>query len=435
MTSATTTKSAVRAADTLETLLEKRRERAASAWALRDEVLLVGAGSAIGVPGGADLTFPFMAHTEYVWLAGHEVAGAVLAFDPRSGWTDFVPPVTQAERVWEGRQDTPGTPLPELAGWLAARRGRPVVSLGVPIAGLEGDAARAATLREQLLHARRPKDAHEIALLRRACDATAAGFKALVQALKPGVSERALQVELELGFLRAGGDRTGYSSIVGIGSNSGVLHFTPSTRQAKPGDVVLVDAGAEVGRYTADVTRTYRLPGGDDGFFRSLHALVLAVERKAIAGCRPGAEWRDLHLAAAHQIAEGLVSLGLLVGAAESLVERDTHALFFPHGLGHMVGLGVRDASGYLPGRARSNRPGLSMLRTDLPLEKGYVMTVEPGIYFIPALLQDPALRERHRDAVRWDRVDALLEFGGIRIEDDVLVTDSEPDVLTAAIP
>jgi len=98
-----------------------------------------------------------------------------------------------------------------------------VVSLGVPIAGLEGDAARAATLREQLLHARRPKDAHEIALLRRACDATAAGFKALVGALKPGVSERALQVELELGFLRAGGDRTGYSSIVGIGSNSGEM--------------------------------------------------------------------------------------------------------------------------------------------------------------------------------------------------------------------
>src|SRR5262245_15841079 len=419
----------------MESLLKVRRDRAAALWALRDEVVLVGAGSPIGVPGGADLTYPFMAHTEYVWLAGHEIPDAVLAFDPRAGWTDFVPPVTQAERVWEGRQDAPGTPLPELSGWLAARRGRPVVALGVPLAGLSGDGARAAELREQLLHARRPKDAHELDLLRRACEATAAGFKAFVQALKPGVTERALQVELELGFLRAGGDRTGYSSIVGVGSNSGVLHFTPGERKTKPGDVVLVDAGAEVGRYTADVTRTYRLPGGDDGFFRSLHALVLDVERRAIAGCRPGAEWRDLHLAAAHQIAEGLVSLGLLVGSAESLVERDTHALFFPHGLGHMVGLGVRDASGYLPGRPRSARPGLSMLRTDLPLEKGYVMTVEPGVYFIPALLQDPALRERHRDAVRWDRVDALLEFGGIRIEDDVLVTEDEPEVLTAAIP
>ena len=237
------------------------------------------------------------------------------------------------------------------------------------------------------------------------------------------------------GHGHGGADRTGYGTIVGTGSHAAVLHFTPGDRRTQPGDVVLVDAGAEVERYTADVTRTYRLPGGDDTFFRSLHGLVLSVERNAISRCVPGAEWRDLHLKAALEIADGLVQLGLLTGSAESLVERDTHALFFPHGLGHMVGLGVRDASGFLPGRARSTRPGLSMLRTDLPLEKGYVMTVEPGIYFIPALLQDPAQRERHRDAVRWDRVDALMDFGGIRIEDDVLVTDSTPEVLTAAIP
>ncbi len=416
-------------------VLLKRRERVAAAWALRDEIVLIGSGTVIGVPGGADQTYPFIAHAEYLWLAGHEVADAVLTFDPRDGWTDFIPPVTQAERVWEGRTDAPGTPLHELGGWLAARRGRPVVTLGAAIPGIGGDGVRAAALREQLIHLRRPKDAHELALVRKACEATANGFRALVQALKPGASERELQVELETAFLRGGADRTGYGTIVGIGSHAGVLHFTPGDRRAQPGDVVLVDAGAEVSRYTADVTRTYRLPGGDDGFFRALHAIVLRVEQNAIARCRSGAEWRDLHLAAAHEIADGLVSLGLLVGSAESLVERDTHALFFPHGLGHMVGLGVRDASGYLPGRARSTRPGLSMLRTDLPLEPGYLMTIEPGVYFIPALLQDASLRERHRDAVRWDRVDALMEFGGVRIEDDVLVTESDPDVLTASIP
>jgi Xaa-Pro aminopeptidase len=419
----------------MDDFLQQRRQRAAAAWALRDELVLIGAGPLVHVPGGADQTYPYMAHSEYVWLAGHESPDSVLAFDPREGWTDFVPPVTQAERVWEGRTEAGGTPLHELAGWLAARRGRPVVMLGCAVPGLGGDEARAAALREQLLHARRPKDAHELALIRKACEATAAGFKALVAALRPGVSERELQVEMELAFLRAGGDRTGYGSIVGVGSNSAVLHFTPSARRMQPGDVVLVDAGAEVGRYTADVTRTYRLPGGEDGFFRSLHALVQSVERNAIDRCRPGAEWRDIHLAAAREISEGLVALGLLVGAPDSLLERDTPALFFPHGIGHMVGLGVRDASGYLPGRTRSDRPGLNMLRTDLPLEAGYVMTVEPGIYFIPALLQDPALRERHRDAVRWDRVDALMTFGGIRIEDDVLVTTSDPEVLTSAIP
>ena len=416
-------------------ILLQRRQRAAAAWALRDEIVLIGSGPVIHIPGGADQTYPYLAHSEYFWLAGHESPDSVLAFDPQLGWTDFVPSVTQAERVWEGRTQAAGTPATELAGWLAARRGRQVLMLGCGVPGLSGDEVRAGVLREQLLHARRRKDAHEIALLQRACEATAAGFKALVSALQPGASERELQIELELAFLRAGGARTGYGSIVGVGSNSAVLHFTPSSRRAQPGDIVLVDAGAEVGRYTADVTRTYRLPGGDDGFFRSLHALVQRVEKSAIARCRPGAEWRDLHLSAALELTEGLVSLGILVGAPESLVERDTHALFFPHGLGHMVGLGVRDASGYLPGRTRSDRPGLSMLRTDLPLEPGYVMTVEPGIYFIPALLQDPALRERHRDAVRWDRVDGLMDFGGIRIEDDVLITAGDPEVLTAAIP
>jgi len=420
----------------MDTLLEARRARAAAAWALRDEIVLVGAGAPVHIPGGADQTYPFMAHAEYVWLAGHEAPDSVLAFDPRDGWTDFVPPVTQAERVWEGRTDAPGTPLPELVGWLAARRGRPVVVLGCDVQGLSGDGARAAELRERLLHARRPKDEHELALLRKASAATAAGFKALVAALRPGVSERELQVELELAFLRAGADRTGYGSIVGIGSHAAVLHFAPGPRRAEPGDVVLVDAGAEIGRYTADVTRTYRLPGGgDDCFFRALHALVHNVEQNAIARCVPGAEWRDIHQAAALEIAAGLAGLGLLTGSAESLLERDTQALFFPHGIGHMVGLGVRDASGYLPGRIRSDRPGLNMLRTDLPLEPGYVMTIEPGVYFIPALLQDPALRERHRDAVRWDKVDALLEFGGVRIEDDVLVTSAAPEVLTKAIP
>ena len=416
--------------------LQSRRDRAAAAWALRDELVLVGSGPMISVPGGADQTFPYVAHSEYFWLADHETPDSVLAFDPRAGWIDFVPPVTQAERVWEGRSAAHGVPLHELAGWLAARRGRPVAALGSPFPGLAADPELSSTLRDRLMHARRAKDAHELALMKRACEATTAGFRALVSALRPGVTERELQVELESAFFRSGADRTGYGSIVGLGANSGVLHFTPSARKAQPGDLVLVDAGAEVGRYTADVTRTYRLPGGgDDGFFRGLHELVQSVEREAIAGCVVGAEWRDLHLAAARRIAEGLVSLGILVGSPDSLLERDTHALFFPHGLGHMVGLGVRDASGYLPGRKRSDRPGLSMLRTDLPLEKGYLMTIEPGVYFIPALLQDPALRERHRDAVRWDKVDGLLDFGGIRIEDDVLVTEGAPEVLTAAIP
>lgn len=418
----------------MATYLEQRRERVASAWALTDEVILVGAGEPVSIPGGQDQTYPFLAHSEYVWLSDNEAAGAVTAYDPKSGWVDFVPVVTEAERVWEGKEQTPGTPLSELPAWLAARRGRPVVNLGAPLPGAPAGGTRSDELRAALSHARRPKDKVELDRMRHAAAATVAGYEAATAAIREGVTERAVQVEMEAAFFRAGGTRTAYGSIVGFGSNAAVLHFEPGMRVAKKGDVVLIDAGAEVERYSCDVTRTYRV-GGWDGFARDLYQMLLEVQVKAVDSCRAGAEWRDIHLASATGIAAGLAKLGILKGTGEGLVEQDTHALFYPHGLGHLVGLGVRDASGYLPGRVRSTRPGLSMLRTDLPLQPGYVITVEPGVYFIRALLASPVHREKHAKAVAWDRVDALLDFGGIRIEDNVHVTAGDPDILTAAIP
>jgi len=133
-------------------------------------------------------------------------------------------------------------------------------------------------------------------------------------------------------------------------------------------------------------------------------------------------------------IAEGLASFGLLRGDPDGLVESSAVHVFFPHGVGHMVGLGVRDAGEALPGRDRLPE-GFPPLRLDLPLLPGYTVTIEPGVYFVPALLADPDLRERHRDAVDWQRAEAMLGFGGIRIEDNVLVTDAAPEVLTADVP
>ncbi len=414
--------------------LTRRRERVAAAWALDDTVVLVGAGEPVPIPGGADQTYPFISHSEYFWLADMECPGAVVAFDPASGWVDFVPEVTEAERVWEGRRDAPGTPRSQLADWLAARRGRDVVVLGSPIEG-QAPSARAAELRETMMHVRRPKDAVELGRMRRANAASAAGYGVAQRMIAAGVTERAIQIELEAEFLRAGGDCTAYGTIVGTGPDSAVLHFSPGARVVKPGDAVLIDAGAQVQRYASDVTRTYQAPGGDRGFFRDLYQVVLGVEQRAVARCTPGTEWREVHLRAAIELTAGLVDLGLLRGEPLDLVDRDVHALFFPHGLGHLVGLGVRDAGGYLPGRVRSERPGLKNLRTDLPLEPGYTITVEPGIYFIPPLLRDPDRRAEFKDAVNWARVDEHLEFGGIRIEDNVHVTDGAPEVLTAAIP
>ena len=418
--------------------LEARRARVAAALPLDDALLLVGAGGPVPLPEGSDQTYPFRAHAEYVYLNGEEVVDGVLAFDPRdgpvAGWVSFVPQLTEAERYWEGRTQRAGTPIDRLAGWLEARRGRRIAVLGAPVRDVPTEAAVTARIREVLTHARRPKDDHELDLIRRATAATTAGYARLRELLRPGITERALQIELEAGFFRHGATRTGYGTIVGSGPNAAVLHCEPSSREVRAGEFVLVDAGAEIDRYTADVTRTY-VAGTPDGFQRDLHRVVLDAQQRAISRCVAGAEWKSIHLQTAVELVAGLVALGVMRGRAETLVEREAHALFFPHGLGHMVGLGVRDASGRLAGRPPDPRPSLRTLRMDLPLAAGYVVTVEPGLYFIPELLQAPDRRERFRDCVNWTRVDQLAGLGGVRIEDDVRVTDGAPDVLTAGIP
>lgn len=414
--------------------LSARRNRVAAALQLGDALLVVGAGDPIPLPEGSDQTYPFRSHSEYFFLSGTECAGGVVAYDPKSGWESFVPAVTEGERVWEGRKQLPGTLLSQLDMWLGARRGRTIAQLGATVRGVIAEEAATKRARENLTHARRPKDAHELALIRRAAAATADGYEALREHIRPGVTERALQVELEAEFARSGATRPGYGTIVGMGANSAVLHFAPSERAARAGEFVLVDAGAEIDRYMADVTRTFVVGGVPSPFQKDLFQVVLTAEERAVARCVAGAEWKELHLACAVELTAGLVAMGVMRGAPESLVEQDAHLLFFPHGLGHMVGLGVRDGSGVVPGRTKDARASLKTLRMDLPLAPDYVVTVEPGLYFIPALLNDPLRRARFRDSVNWALVEQHLGLGGVRIEDNVLVTAGAPEVLTAAI-
>jgi Xaa-Pro aminopeptidase len=419
--------------------LDRRRDAAVAEWGLVDEVVLIGAGDPIGVPGRGDRTYPFHAHSEYLYLTDRNRPGGVLAFDPQDGWFDFVVEVTEEERLWSGAvgDEVEGVPLSQLAIWQGARRERAVACLGAaPPASLEisCDTALTADLRLALDLVRRPKDAVELERMRRAERATRAAFAAAVPLLVAGSTERSVQIELEAAALRAGGDAMAYETIIGAGTNSAVLHFLPTDRTLRDGDLVLIDAGAEYRAYASDITRTYPVGGRLDSEQQELHALVHAAERAAIERCRPGAEWVDVHLTAAQVIAEGLVAFGLLRGEPSALVEAGAVWLFFPHGIGHLMGLGVRDAAG--PLRERRDAPSpIANLRINLPLQPGFVVTVEPGIYFVPAMLQDPERRSRHRDTVNWDRVDRMLDFGGIRIEDNLHITPDGHEILTADVP
>ena len=417
----------------MERQLERRRQAVAGEWGLTDEVVLIGAGQLITVPGRGDRTYPFYAHSEYFYLTDRNRPGGVLAFDPREGWFDFVAPITEDDRLWSGApaEVQQGLTTAVLAEWLGSRSARSTAWLGAAPADARSSATLIEDLRAGLNRVRRPKDALELERMRIAALATRAAFAAAVSFLREGVSERQVQIELETAAFRGGGDAMAYDTIIGSGTNSAVLHFAPTSRVLRTGELVLIDAGAEYRCYASDITRTYPV----DGRFGSqqqeeLHGVVRAAELAAIGRCTAGTEWRDVHLTAALVIAEGLVSAGILRGAPESLVQSGALWMFFPHGVGHLVGLGVRDAGGILPER-RDNPPPFPHLRIDLPLEAGMVVTVEPGVYFVPAILQDPERRRRHRGEVDWDVVDRMLDFGGIRIEDNVLITDSGHEVIT----
>jgi Xaa-Pro aminopeptidase len=233
---------------------------------------------------------------------------------------------------------------------------------------------------------------------------------------------------------------TAYNSIVTVQGE--VLHNEHYHNLIKPTDLILADVGAETQNgWAADVTRTWSASGKFSSTQRDLYNAVLAAHDVAIAAIKPGVEYQDIHLLACHKLAEGFVDLGILKGDPEVLVNMDAHALFFPHGVGHLLGLDVHDMedlgdrAGYAADRERSDRFGLGFLRLHRPLLVGMVVTIEPGFYQVPAILNDPKNREKYNDVVNWERLSQFSDVRGIRIEDDVLVTERGSEVLTKEIP
>jgi Xaa-Pro aminopeptidase len=273
-----------------------------------------------------------------------------------------------------------------------------------------------------------------------ALDTTAAMHEYAMQAAAPGLVEREIAGGLT-GIAEQNGRGLSFRPTCSV--HGEVLHNHVYSNELRDGDLLLVDAGAASPlHYAGDITRVTPVGGSFSSRQQAIYKAVLDAETTAIDAIEPGVPFRDLHLLAARVLTEHLIDIGLMKGNADEAVANGAHALFFPHGLGHMLGLDTHemenlgeDVVGYAPDQERSEQFGLHTLRLARPLEPGFVATVEPGCYFIPQLIERWRANNRHEAFINYDAVADFVGFGGIRIEDDVLVTDEGARVLGPDIP
>lgn len=273
------------------------------------------------------------------------------------------------------------------------------------------------------------KSEEEIKELDEAVDIASKMHLAAMKMIKPDTDERKIAGMIE-GIALSLGYGLSFRPIVSI--NGQTLHNHNYDNKMKSGDMLVNDSGAESKlHYASDITRTIPVGGKFTDKQREIYQIVLKAEMNAINAVKPGITNKELHLNAAKDIASGLIELGLMFGNAEEAVNAGAHTLFFPHGLGHMLGLDVHDMEGlgedyvgYDESVQRSEEFGLKYLRLAKTLQPGFVFTIEPGIYFIPELIDMWKTQNKFPEFINYDMLENYSGFGGIRIEDDVLVTE-----------
>jgi Xaa-Pro dipeptidase len=394
--------------------------------------LLVHAGSLLEIFQD-DRTYPFEAHAPFkVWVPLQDAPDSFVWFEPGTRPRLIV---HQPQDYWYQSAQTPqdywvshfdlrsapdraaarallphdlsrtayiGDALPELASW------------GV-------GAVNPAALMRRLDYVRAVKTPYELLCLREANRLGALGHLAAARAFRAGGSE----FEIELAFLKACGLREQelpYNPIIALNSGGAVLHYQVLQKRPPPERYsLLIDAGAEFAGYASDITRSY---SAEDADFAALIARLDRMQQALCARVRAGVDWRDIHLLAHRLTAEVLREADLILCGVEEALEREVTSVFLPHGIGHLLGLEVHDVGGFWrsPEEGDIPRPaGHPYLRLTRTLEAGFVVTMEPGIYFIDQLLET-ARADQRAALINWSRVAQLGRFGGIRIEDDLAV-------------
>lgn len=287
------------------------------------------------------------------------------------------------------------------------------------------------SLQDALTYCRVLKTDAELELMREAGRVNNLAHLEVMKSIEPGMYEYEAKAVFNKVQLENGLQQDAYNGIFAGGKNAAILHYVENNSQLKDGDLFLLDAGHEYKGYASDYTRTYPVNGKFTKTQASIYQAVLNALNTCIENVKPGVKMEDLHLQAARIMMEGLKAEGLLKGDIDDIMEEDIFALFFPHGLGHFLGLDTHDVGGYPKGVERIDRPGIKYLRARRNLQTGMVITIEPGIYMIPALLIPAFEDETQSKFLNRDKLTELFEFGGIRIEDNIIVTQDGYENIT----
>jgi Xaa-Pro aminopeptidase len=430
-------------------------QRRAALMARMQRGLLLFPGNLDSPMNYAGNLYPFWQDRTFLYYFGLNEPGLAAVIDVEAGrailfgddatvddvmWTGPVPPLAEQARAVGVTETAPAAGL-ETVVQEALRQKRPVhflspyrmdlalkmeAWLGIRASRLRDHASK--PLIQAVVAQRSVKSADEVAEIEQAIGISRDMYALAMQRIRPGVVEREVVGAIEA-CATAQGSTISFPIIFSIRGET--LHNHRHNNRMQAGDLALLDSGVTSPRgYASDLTRTFPVNGRFTDRQRAVYQTVLDAQEAAIAALRPGVQYRDVHLTASRVLAEGLKTLGLLKGDVDEAVAAGAHAICFPHGLGHMMGLDVHDMEnlgedyvGYTPDMSRSTQFGLAHLRLAKALEPGYVVTVEPGLYFIPALIDQWQAEGRHADFINYAAFEAFRGFGGVRIEDDVLVT------------
>ncbi len=387
-----------------------------------------------------DTEYPYRQDSDFYYLTGYTEAGAACIIDPnneKSPFTLFVLPQDPKKEVWTGWrlsfEETvqkygadAATDIAEFeTAVLAAMKSASMVYTNLnhdkehqyKMLDLVGQVRKEVQRRGggpsglesigTVTHAMRLiKDQHEVDLMQKAADISADAHSKAMKLCSPGIYEYQLQAIIESHFVHEGSAGPAYTSIVGAGDNATVLHYVKNRDQVQDGDLVLIDAAAEFDMYAADITRTFPANGKFTDAQKDLYKVVLNAQKAVIEASRPGVSFQELHDLDLRLLVEGMIEIGLLAGNVDDVIQNETYNEYFMHKTGHWLGLDVHDMGNYM---AEGD---------SIKLEAGMVFTVEPGIY----------VNSKSNAPEKFKGI-------GIRIEDDILITENGNKNLTVAVP